>query len=114
MEILNRIYKETDIYIPRIYTWDLIINNPLGLGPFIIMDFIKSISLESILKKEADKRLIRDNINNSNIEYIYRQFVQILLKLFQLDFNYIGSLLIPRTGFQIPVYPLTFKVYNII
>jgi hypothetical protein len=36
------------------------------------MDFIKGISLKSILKKEADKRLIRDDISNSDIKYIYR------------------------------------------
>jgi aminoglycoside phosphotransferase (APT) family kinase protein len=114
VETLSRIHEETDVRVPRIHSWGLGTHNPLGLGPFIIMDFIEGVSLESILKEEADKRLMRDDISDSDIEYIYRQFAQILLKLFQLDFDYIGNLPTPRTGFQAPVRPLTFKVHDII
>ncbi|TAQ90016.1 hypothetical protein B7494_g1641 [Chlorociboria aeruginascens] len=114
VETLYRIHEETDITVPRIHGWGLAMHNPLGLGPFIIMDFIEGISLESILKEEADKRLIRNNISDSDIEYIYKQFARILLKLFQLDFDFIGNLPTPKTGFQAPVRPLTFKVHDII
>jgi aminoglycoside phosphotransferase (APT) family kinase protein len=114
VETLSRIHEETDVPVPRIHGWGLATHNPLGLGPFIIMDFIEGVSLESILKEEADKRLMRDDISDSDIEYIYRQFAQILLKLFQLDFDCIGNLPTPRTGFQAPVRPLTFKVHDII
>lgn len=113
VETLSRIY-ETGVRVPRIHGWGLTAHNPLGLGPFIIMDFIEGVSLESILKEEADKRLMRDDVSDSDIEYIYRQFAQILLRLFQLDFDCIGSLPTPRTGFQAPVRPLTFKVHDII
>ncbi|KAH7333324.1 hypothetical protein BKA65DRAFT_479871 [Rhexocercosporidium sp. MPI-PUGE-AT-0058] len=114
VETLSRIHEETDIPVPRTHGWGLAKHNPLGLGPFIVMDFIEGVSLESILKEKADKRLMRGDISDSDIEYIYRQFAQVPLKLFQLDFDYISNLPTPTTGFQAPVRPLTFKVYDII
>ncbi|KAL5330585.1 hypothetical protein ACEPPN_000103 [Leptodophora sp. 'Broadleaf-Isolate-01'] len=73
VETMSRIYEETDVPVPRIHGWGLAIHNPLGLGPFIIMDFIKGISLESFLKGKTDKRLMRNDISDSDIEYIYSQ-----------------------------------------
>ncbi|PVH77767.1 hypothetical protein DL98DRAFT_591014 [Cadophora sp. DSE1049] len=93
VETPSRIHEETDVPVPRIHGWGLATHNPLGLGHFIIMDFIEGVSLESILKEKADKRLIRDDIGDSDIEYIYRH-----------------NLPTPRTGFQAPIRPLTFKV----
>lgn len=114
VETLSRIYMETNVPVPRIHGWGLTAHNPLGLGPFIIMDFVEGVSLESILRETVDKRLMREDINDSDIEYIYRQFAQILLEIFQLDFDCIGSLPTPITDFQAPARPLTFKVHDII
>jgi hypothetical protein len=54
------------------------------------------------------------DISDDDIECLYRQFAQILLKLFQLDFDRVGSLPTPVTHFQPPIRPLSFKVHDII
>ncbi|TLD27959.1 phosphotransferase enzyme family protein [Venturia nashicola] len=114
VEALMRIRQETDIPVPKVHGWGTAANNPLGLGPFIIMDFIGGVSLESLWKERPDKRLIRSNIAEADIEYIYRQFARIQLKLFQLNFERIGSLPTPLTNFVAPIRPLTFKIHDIL
>lgn len=114
VETLTYIKKTTDIPVPAIRGWGLAADNPLALGPFIILDFIEGVSLESILKERPDKRLMKKNISDTDIECIYKQFARILLKLFQLNFHHIGSLPTPVTGFQVPIRPLSFKVHDIV
>jgi hypothetical protein len=114
VEALMRIRQETDVPVPKVHGWGTAANNPLGLGPFIIMDFIGGVSLESLWKETPDKRLIRSDIAEADIEYIYRQFARIQLKLFQLNFERIGSLPTPLTNFVAPIRPLTFKIHDIL
>ncbi|KAF2416547.1 hypothetical protein EJ08DRAFT_555613, partial [Tothia fuscella] len=54
------------------------------------------------------------DINNHKIEFIYKQYARILLQLFKLDFERIGSLPSLVTGSQAPIRLLTFKVHNIL
>lgn len=114
VEALMRIRQETNVPVPKVQGWGTAANNPLGLGPFIIMDFIEGVSLESLWKERPDKRLIRSDIADADIEYIYRQFARIQLKLFQLNFERIGSLPTPLTNFVAPIRPLTFKIHDIL
>jgi aminoglycoside phosphotransferase (APT) family kinase protein len=116
VEVMSLIREKTTIPVPQIKAWGLAASNPLGLGPFIIMDFIEGVSLNTLLKDpnaKLDTRLIREDINDSDIEFIYRQFANFLLQLFKLDFDRIGSLPSPQTGFPVPIRPLTFKVHDI-
>jgi hypothetical protein len=48
VEISRFIKRNTIIPIPTIHMWGLSKDNPLGLGPFIIMDFIHGASLGKI------------------------------------------------------------------
>ena len=117
VEILSLIREKTTIPVPQIKAWGLATSNPLGLGPFIIMDFIEGVSLQRLLKDpnaEHDTRLIREDISDSDIEFIYRQFANFLLQLFELDFDRISSLPSPKTGFPVPIRPMTFKVHDIL
>ncbi|TPX14899.1 uncharacterized protein E0L32_005008 [Thyridium curvatum] len=102
---------------PEIKYWGLAAANPLGLGPYIILDFIEGVPLDSILgdpRATHNFRLIRDDIGESVIESLYRQLAKILLQLFQFDFDRIGSLLVPKTRYRAPVRPLTFKVHDML
>jgi aminoglycoside phosphotransferase (APT) family kinase protein len=54
VETLSLISANTDIPVPAVRAWGLAADNPLGLGSFIIMDFIEGVSLESILKESPD------------------------------------------------------------
>ncbi|KAI7972763.1 hypothetical protein EIK77_000081 [Talaromyces pinophilus] len=106
VETLTYIKETTDIPVPTVRGWGLAADNSLALGPFIILDFIAGVSLESVLKERPDKRLMKDDIDDTDIEYIYKQFARILLQLFQLNFHHIGSLPTPVTRFQAPICPL--------
>lgn len=117
VEVMSLIRKNTTIPVPEIKAWDLTADNPLGLGPFIMMKFIQGISVNNLLRNHDAKRntrLIKEDINEGDLEFLYRQFANFLIQLFKLDFYRIGSLPTPETGFQVPIRPLTWKVHDII
>ncbi|KAJ5865667.1 hypothetical protein N7534_000220 [Penicillium rubens] len=116
---LNLIRNTTTIPVPTVRAWGPAASNSLGLGPFIMMDFINGVSLNSLLKDPSAKqpsRVIRDDISDSDIEVIYRQLANFLLQLFKLDFDRIGSLPSPQAGSHSPTppRPLTFKAQSIL
>ena len=115
--VMRLIGEKTTIPVPEIKHWGPAAENPLKLGPFIIMDFIEGVPLDSLLSNpnaEQHFRLIREDISDDTIEVLYKQFAKILLQLFQLDFDWIGSLPTLKTGFHVPIRPLTFKVHDIL
>ena len=114
VEALCLIRSQTDIPVPAVHKWGCVAANPLGLGPFIMMEFINGVSLEEILRENPKKRMIRDDTSDAYMELVYRQMAQTQLKLFRLDFQEIGSLPTPITGFKALPRPLTFKVHDII
>lgn len=103
------IREKTSIPVPAVRAWGLSKDNPLGLGPFILMDFINGISLKDVF---ADKQtgLLKESIPDEDVERIYRKMAQYMLELFQIDFSQIGSLPTPRQPeCTLPAEPLTFK-----
>jgi len=61
---LSLIYNKTTIPVPRVQAWGPAASNLLGLGPFIMMDFINCVSLSDLLKDpntERPTRLIRED-----------------------------------------------------
>ncbi|KAF1948849.1 hypothetical protein CC80DRAFT_458589 [Byssothecium circinans] len=114
VEALSIIRTQTNIPVPTVHGWGTAKANRLGLGPFIMMDFIDGVPLGEILRKDPNDRFMRDDITDDDVEFIYRQMSQILLKLFRLNFENIGSLPTPVTGFPAPARPLSFKVHDII
>ena len=116
---LNIIHNTTTIPVPIVRAWGPAASNSLGLGPFIMMDFISGVSLSSLLQDpnaERPSRVIRDDLSDSDIEVIYRQLANFLLQLFKLNFDRIGSLPSPQTTSQSPLLlrPLTFKAQTIL
>ncbi|KAG2412743.1 hypothetical protein HFD88_010300 [Aspergillus terreus] len=116
---LRLIRDRTSIPVPKVRAWGSAASNPLGLGPFIVMDFIQGVSLGELLRvpdTQRPSRVIREDISDGDIEMIYRQMASFLLQLFQLDFGRIGSLPSPRADVQCPtpLRPLTFKAHSIL
>jgi len=110
---LNLIRDRTTIPVPKVHAWGFAASNSLGLGPFIMMEFINDVSLGDLLRDpnaERPSRVTREDISESDIEVIYRQMANFLLQLFELDFDRIGSLPSPHTEAQSPTppRPLTF------
>jgi len=114
VEVLNLIRENTTIPVPHVTAWGRAADNPLGLGPFMIMDFIDGVSLSTLFRVEEKERCLKEDIGDGDIEFIYRQFAGILLQLFKLEFGRIGSLPSSKTGLPAPVRPLTFKAHDIL
>ena len=51
VEVLSLIRERTSIPVPKVYSWGLAADNPLGLGAFILMEFIIGTSVSRLLKK---------------------------------------------------------------
>jgi aminoglycoside phosphotransferase (APT) family kinase protein len=110
--------NRTSIPVPKVRAWGLAAINPLDLGPFIMMDFVEGVSLSDILRNPAEwpSRLMREDISDSDVEFIYRQMANFLLQLFKSDFDQIGSLPLPGAEAASPASrrPLTFKAHSIL
>ncbi|RAH64070.1 phosphotransferase family protein [Aspergillus aculeatinus CBS 121060] len=117
---LNLIHNSTTIPVPKVHAWGPATSNPLGLGPFIIMDFIHGVSLSHLLQAPnalCPTRVMREDISDRDLEIIYRQLANFMLQLFELDFcDQIGSLPSPQADNQSPTLlrPLTFKAHSIL
>ncbi|KAF1955899.1 hypothetical protein CC80DRAFT_473873 [Byssothecium circinans] len=119
---LRLIRDNTTIPVPKVHAWGLSADNTLGLGPFIMMDFIDGVSLSDLLKDpnvENPTRLMRADMDDAHIEFIYRQFANFLLQIFNLDFDRIGSLpsspsAEAESQSPTPIRPLRFKAHSIL
>lgn len=113
VETLDLIRKNTTIPVPEVHAWGLTEPNPLGLGPFILMDFIDGVCLKELFLDEESK-LLKEDIPDCDVKSIYRQMANFVLQLFNINLPCIGSLPTPTTGFSAPVRPLTLKVHDIL
>jgi hypothetical protein len=109
--------EKTNIPVPSVIAWGLGHENPLGLGPFIIMEYIEGEPLDAILRRGTgpeEARTLRLDISDEELETIYRQIANILLELSAHDFPRIGSLS-KNTDFGSGIYsrPLTLKMNEI-
>jgi hypothetical protein len=109
------IKENTDIPMPSIIAWGSSDDNPLDLGPFIIMEFIEGEPLDMILRRSngpEDAHTLSSDITDQELETIYRQVANILLELSVHDFSQIGSLS-SDTDISIHSRPLTLKMNEI-
>ncbi|KAJ5584909.1 uncharacterized protein N7459_004709 [Penicillium hispanicum] len=113
VEALFLIRGKTTIPVPKIYAWGLVEENQLGLGPFILMEFINGVCLNDVFGG-GDSRLLKEEISETDIEYVYRQMAYFMLQLFKIDFNHIGNLPTRKTRFAAPSRPLTWKGHEIL
>ena len=113
VEALDLIRKRTTIPVPEVKAWGHSRQNPLGLGPFLIIEFIQGTRLSQILTK-PNSRLLRGDISDNDLDTLYRQMAYFMLQLFEINFDCIGSLPTPRTGASVPIRPLSWKVHDIL
>jgi hypothetical protein len=113
VETTHLIRKKTTIPVPQIHTRGLLETNPLGLSPFIPVEFIDGIYLKDLFLR-AESRLLKEKVSNCAIESIYRQMANFMLHLFSIGFPCIGSLSTPTAGFSAPMRALTWKAHNIL
>src|SRR5688572_23250300 len=94
---MRHVAAHTTIPVPRVYHCGSAAENPTGLGPFIIMDYVEhhhNMSRELLDSTwPPDQRPMLDpNITEEKLEKLYRQMANILLQLHNLRFLRIGSL----------------------
>ena len=113
---IDTIRRKTIIPVPKIEAWGVAAENPLGLGPFILMEFIQEgVSLNDLLKDvKSGTRLLREDVSDVELEIIHKHFAGFLLQLFKLDFDHIGSLDSTAPKLRFPVRPLTWKAHDIL
>ncbi|KAK4868589.1 hypothetical protein LT330_006791 [Penicillium expansum] len=113
IEAIDLIRKKTTIPVPKVHAWGLAKANPLGLGPFILMEFIEGVYLaDKFCGKELE--ILQEDIPDRDVEFIHRQIANFMLQLFAIDLPHIGSLPTPVTGFPAPIRPLTRKAHDIL
>lgn len=105
---MRYVAAKTTIPVPHVYHYGTAAENPTGLGPFIIMDYIEhhqNMSRELLEPERApDQRPILDpDISEEKLEFLYSQVASILLQLFSLKFPRIGSLIEKEGGGTISV-----------
>ncbi|KAH6716202.1 hypothetical protein BKA61DRAFT_631645 [Leptodontidium sp. MPI-SDFR-AT-0119] len=98
----------------RLIPWGVAADNPLGLGPFIIADFIEGESLVAILK-EPESEILRSDLSDDDLDTIYRQIANIMLQLSKLNFPRIGSFSEMGDGsVTIDSRPVTLRAHEIV
>ncbi|KAK3900869.1 kinase-like domain-containing protein [Staphylotrichum tortipilum] len=94
---MRYVEKMTSIPVPHIYHWGTAAENPLGLGPFIIMEYIPHHqSLSDVLKdptvEDTSKAYLDPDLPRDKLARVYRQAADVLLQLSRLEMPRIGAL----------------------
>lgn len=116
---MKLVRERTTIPIPEVKSWGQAVDNPLGLGPFIMLGFVEGIGLDQILQT-PNERLMRPDISDEIIESIFRQTIDFLLQLSRLNFSCIGSLTskssVDESGYAATIHsrPLTIKAHEVL
>ncbi|KID86277.1 phosphotransferase family protein, partial [Metarhizium majus ARSEF 297] len=81
---MRYVVANTTIPVPKIYHSGTAAENPTGLGPFIIMDYIEhgrtpSYALNDPDLEPGDSHVLDANISDQKLEFLYRQMANILL-----------------------------------
>ncbi|KAI0380691.1 phosphotransferase family protein [Hypomontagnella monticulosa] len=94
---MRYVAANTSIPVPHVHHYGTAAENPTGLGPFIIMDYIEhhqNMSRELLdPTRPIDERPRLDpKVSEEKLERLYAQMANILLQLHNLKFPRIGSL----------------------
>lgn len=76
------IAEQTTIPVPHIYHYGTALENPSGLGPFIIMEYIEHFqSMSDILHdpdlSRTESHILNPNISEEQLEIVYGQMANI-------------------------------------
>ncbi|RAL11725.1 phosphotransferase family protein [Aspergillus homomorphus CBS 101889] len=95
--LMNYIAKETNIPIPKVICYGKAADNPTGLGPFIIMTWVEGKKMSDVLREQNNMDdsavdMLNPNIDLNVLKRLYGQMAEVLISLWSLDFDKIGSL----------------------
>lgn len=113
MELIRR---ETTIPVPDIKAWGLATQNTLGIGPFIMMEYVAdALTLDEVLPEANDtRRLVGPDVTDGELEIIYRQLAGFQIQLWNLNFEQIGNLTEHAQDSLFPARPFTLKKQDLL
>lgn len=111
---MKMIGQKTTIPVPKVHSWGLSKQNPLGLGPFIVMDYVSGESLGRLWRESDANRVLRADIDEDDLCKVFRQIAGFYLELSDLKFPNSASLCIADDeSIQADLCPLTLKMQEI-
>lgn len=101
--LMKYIADNTNIPVPRVIVYGKAEDSTTGLGPFIIMTWVEGTPMSEILRKktqeeENDDYVLNLDIDEKALETLYGQMADVLLELWKLDFDRIGTLRLDESG----------------
>lgn len=118
--VIRYIQDHTLIPVPFVLHWGTKEENPLGLGPFIIMDWIDHANdMSDVLNTPGfaieDRPILDPNIDDAKLELLYRQLAGVLLQLSTLQLPRIGSLVqIDDFTWEVAQRPLSYDMNELV
>lgn len=109
---ISIIRQKTNVPVPKVLAWGPASDNRLGLGPFMLVEYVEGLPLQSLLLDQATD-VMKANIDKTFLRGMFRQMINVQLKLYNVDLDFIGSLdLQPRARVNVDSGspPFTFKV----
>ncbi|CRK33088.1 hypothetical protein BN1723_016894 [Verticillium longisporum] len=100
---MRYVAAHTTIPVPHVYHYGSATENPTGLGPFIIMEYINHYQTLSHALNDPSRGIdeyhkLDPSISDEKLEFLYRQMAKIVLQLSTLKFPRIGSLVEDKAG----------------
>lgn len=118
---MRYIAEKTTIPVAKVYHHGTAAENPTGLGPFIIMDYIDhEMTMSAALRDPAldpgEFHVLDPDVGTEKLELLYRQMANILLQLSALPtLDRIGSLVRDEDGgYRVSGRPLTCNMNSIL
>lgn len=117
--LMQYIAKNTSIPVPRVIAHGRACDNPTGLGPFIIMTWVEGKKMSDVLRKgDTDPKdvILDPEIDQPTLHTLYDQMAEILLELWNLDFEAIGSVVLDEQAgtHSIAARPLTIEMNELV
>ncbi|RAL10172.1 phosphotransferase family protein [Aspergillus homomorphus CBS 101889] len=111
--LMKYIAKKKQIPVPRIVAYGRAADNPTGLGPFIIMTWVEGKKMSDALRRGGGtpekEEALDPHIDLQTLKTLYGEMADILLELWSLDFDSIGSLHEDKKSPQRPLRAPTWK-----
>ncbi|RMD44981.1 hypothetical protein DV735_g102, partial [Chaetothyriales sp. CBS 134920] len=103
VEVMRYIRQHTTIPVPLVVHWGTSEENPLGLGPFIVMEYVDhEMDLSDALNTPGlaiqDRPILDPDIDEARLELLYAQCADVLLQLSTLRLPRIGSVVLVGDG----------------
>lgn len=120
--LMRFIRQNTSIPVPEVIAHGTAPENPTGLGPFMIITWIDGTRMKELIGKkvpvedDSEESILDPHVDEGMLKTLYSEVAQVLLELWSLDFDKIGSLDFDNgsNSWKISRRPLTLNMNELI